>query len=75
MPSNPALRASETTPTTHYTLWAGTTTFRKDGTPVLGTMGRTAQRVVIMPVDEFTRMIGEHPTLRDAQFDIGDLDG
>lgn len=57
------------------TIWAVTTTFRKNGSPVMGTMGTRAERVVVMTADTFERMIAENPCLATAQFRVGELDG
>jgi hypothetical protein len=57
------------------TIWMGTTAFRKEGTPVLGNMGRTARRVVIIDAPTWNRLMREHPTLATAHFRVGELDG
>jgi hypothetical protein len=60
-----------------YRMWVATTTFRKDGMPVLGTMGSTHKRVVVIEVETFQRMLREHPTLKadTTIFELADLDG
>lgn len=59
-----------------YTAWAATTAFRKDGAPVLGTMGSSVRRVIVMEVETFKRMLREHPEFAAAtQFRIGEMDG
>lgn len=62
-PSSPA----ETPPP--YRIWAGVTTFRRNGTPVLGTMGASAEPVVVMTQETFQRL-SRHPALADAQWEL-----
>lgn len=57
------------------TIWMGTTAFRKEGTPVLGNMGRSHGRVVIIDAPTWRRLLEEHPTLKAAHFRVGELDG
>lgn len=57
------------------TIFMGTTTFRKDGTPVLGTMGASARRVVLIEAGEWKRLSAAHPSLQTQQFRVGELDG
>lgn len=57
-----------------YTIWAGTTTFRKNGTPVLGTLGVRANRVVVMSRETFLRLVKENRDMDTAQFNLCDMD-
>lgn len=57
-----------------YTIWMATAPFTKHGVPVLGTMGASAQRVVVMTGDTFKRLIADNPCLATAQFRCGELD-
>lgn len=57
-----------------YRLWAVTAPFTKDGIPLVGTFGKSAQRVVIMTADTFERLIAATPALATARFEIGELD-
>lgn len=58
-----------------YRIWQGLCAFRKDGSPVAGTMGSTHRSVVVMHVDTFKRMLDEHPTLKadDVVYEMGEL--
>ena len=54
-----------------FRCWVGTTAFRKNNTPVLGMVGASVKRVVVMTADDFGRL---GKLLPDTQFLIGDLD-
>lgn len=58
-----------------YTIWTATVPFRRDGTPVVGNMGSSARRCVILDIETFQRMLREHPTLAsDATlFNLGEM--
>jgi hypothetical protein len=56
-----------------YTIWTGFTTFRKNGSPIMGTLGSSAKQVVVMEADTFRRICREHPTLGTALFRVGEL--
>jgi hypothetical protein len=51
-----------------YTIWHGFTTFRKNGTPIMGTLGASAKPVVIMESETFQRLVREHPSLATVVF-------
>jgi hypothetical protein len=70
-----SLPQTEATALQPYTIWAGTTTFAKDGAPVLGSSGASMQRVIVMDVPTFKRLVKEHPSLATAKFLVGGLDG
>lgn len=57
-----------------YLVWAGTTAFHTDGAPILGTCGASAERVVVMRVETFKRLVAENRDLATAQFNIGEMD-
>lgn len=57
-----------------YRVWQGVTTFRKNGTPVLGSVGASAARVIVMTADTFKRFMREHPDAADIKIELGDLD-
>ena len=61
-----------TDPPSAYRIWSLACPFRKNGTPVLGTFGRTIESVVLMRHSTFKRLIAEHPTLATAQFEVGE---
>lgn len=54
-----------------YRIWTLLCPFRKDGWPVLGTMGRSIEGVVIFKADEWKRLMQDHPSLATAQFEVG----
>lgn len=54
-----------------YTLWSMVCPFRKNGTPVLGTMGSTLRNVIVMESETFKKLVADHPSLATAQFRVG----
>lgn len=48
--------------------------FRKDGTPVVGTMGREIKSVVIMTRETWLKLCKEIPQLGTTKFEIGEWD-
>lgn len=57
-----------------YRLWSLDAPFRKNGTPVIGTMGSSVRRVVVMEAATFQRMVKEYPALATARFEVGSYD-
>ena len=57
-----------------YCIWPETMPFRKNGTPVVGTMGSGFRSVVIMEAETFKRLMREHPSLATAQFEVAEYD-
>ena len=55
-----------------YRFWIETMPFRKNGTPVVGTMGGQIRTVIVMEAETFQRMIREHPSLQAASFETPD---
>lgn len=55
-----------------YRIWPELAPFRKNGTPVVGTMGSTFRRVVIMDAEDFKRLVRENPDLATAKFEIAE---
>jgi hypothetical protein len=53
-----------------YTIWSVETTFRKDGTPVMGTMGASWKSVIVMDAETFKRLCKE-PGLAHVQWRVG----
>lgn len=58
----------------HYTMWVAHCPFRKNGSPVLGTMGSSEQAVVVMTTDEWRRLCADVPQLQTTQFRVGTFD-
>lgn len=56
-------------------MWIMECPFRKNGTPVLGSMGRTIRRVVVMEAETFKALLDAHPSLKEQQFNVGTFDG
>lgn len=54
-----------------FRIWALECPFRKDGTPVVGSFGRSAQSVVIMTSDTWARLVQEVPQLKTTRFEVG----
>lgn len=54
-----------------YTMWVAHCPFSKHGTPVLGTMGRTIEPVIVMTTAEWTRLCADVPQLQTTQFRVG----
>jgi hypothetical protein len=57
-----------------YTIWSMPTTFRRDGSPVMGSFGASVQQVVVMTSETFKRLVRENPDLSTAQFNVGTFD-
>lgn len=57
-----------------YRIWTLDAPFDKDGVPVMGTVGRSVERVVVIRSQTFRRMIAEHPSLRTAAYEVGSYD-
>lgn len=55
-------------------IWAQHCPFRKNGSPVLGTFGRTIRPVVIMEMVTWNRLCAEVPALQTMQFEVGTID-
>lgn len=53
-------------------VWVAATTFRKDGTPILGSLGASADDVAVMTLDDFKRLCAL-PGNATTQFEIGDM--
>ena len=54
-----------------HRIWVLTCPFNKRGDPVLGSFGSRLGGVVIIPVETWTQLCKEHPTLQRAQFEVG----
>ena len=54
-----------------YRIWALHCLFRKDGTPSLGTFGKTERPVIIMTVETWKRLCADVPQLQTTQFEVG----
>ena len=54
-----------------YTIWAMPTTFRKSGSPIMGTIGASVRHVVVMEAETFKRLVAENPNLATAEFRVG----
>lgn len=60
-----------TTPTPKpFRIWPEHCAFRKNGTPVVGTMGSTIRQVIIIDTATWKRMVGEIPGMATAQFEV-----
>lgn len=57
-----------------FTIWAMDCPFRKAGSPVLGTMGSSIRRVIVIEMDEWQRMNDAIPQLATTQFRVGTYD-
>lgn len=55
-------------------IWSMAMPFRKDGTPVVGTMGREIKSVVIMTRETWLKLCKEIPQLGTTKFEIGEWD-
>ena len=53
------------------TIWALPCPFRKDGSPVLGSQGRTIRNVVVMEMETWTKLCEEIPELGKREFRVG----
>ena len=53
------------------TIWALHCPFRRDGSPVLGTMGSRIESVVVMELETWQRLCREIPELATRQFRVG----
>lgn len=53
------------------TIWGMSCPFNKQGVPVVGNFGRSIRTVVIMPVETWTRLCKEHPSLGAQKFNVG----
>ena len=56
-----------------YRIWKMLCPFRKTGSPVLGTFGKSAATVIILRVEVFRQLIDDHPSLATAQFEVGEF--
>jgi hypothetical protein len=56
---------------TPRTMWVMHCPFRKNGSPVVGTMGSTVRTVVIFDIDEWKRLCEEVPHLATTHFRVG----
>ena len=56
------------------TMWVMECPFSKHGTPVVGNMGRTIRRVVVMEAETFKAMLAAHPSLKTQEFKVGTFD-
>jgi hypothetical protein len=54
-----------------FRIWALACPFKKDGTPSLGTFGRTIRNVVIVPVETWTQLCRENPGMSATRFEVG----
>ncbi|HET8777959.1 MAG TPA: hypothetical protein VFN76_09900 [Candidatus Limnocylindria bacterium] len=64
-------RPGETVARAPYTMWSMAAPFRKNGTPVVGTMGSSIRSVVIMEAETFKRLVAENHDLETAEFRVG----
>lgn len=55
-----------------YRIWPESMPFRRNGTPVVGNMGSSVRRVVIMDAETFKRLVSETPALATARFEVAD---
>lgn len=53
------------------TIWVLPCPFRKDGAPVLGTMGSTVDNVVVMRTETWAQLCKEIPALGTMKFRVG----
>jgi hypothetical protein len=53
-------------------MWILECPFRKDGSPVLGTMGSSVRRVVVFEAETFKQLLEDHPTLKVQKFRVGE---
>lgn len=53
------------------TIWVAHCPFRKTGSPVLGTFGRTTRPVVVMTLATWKALCEEVPALAAKQFNVG----
>jgi len=56
------------------TIWAMDCPFRKAGSPVLGTMGSTIRRVIVIEADQWRQLCADVPQLQTTQFNVGTLE-
>lgn len=54
-----------------YRIWAAHCPFRKNGTPVLGTMGSGIRTVIVIEADTWKRLCADVPQLQTTQFEVG----
>lgn len=47
--------------------------FRKDGSPVVGNIGSSVRRVIIIDADNWTRLKDAIPALQTQTFRVGEL--
>lgn len=57
-----------------YRVWSIEAPFRSDGSPVVGTFGKSIRPVVIMESDTFKRLVKEHSSLATAHFEVGSFE-
>ena len=57
-----------------YRIWATHCPFRKNGSPVLGTMGSTVDGVIVMRVTTWKRLVADVPQLQTMMFEVGTFD-
>lgn len=55
-------------------IWVAHCPFRRDGSPVLGTMGSSIETVVVLHSDTWKKLCEEIPALAATQFEVGTFD-
>lgn len=55
-------------------IWVMHCPFRKEGTPVLGSFGRTVRPVVIFEMATWKKLCEDVPQLQTTQFEVGSFD-
>lgn len=55
-------------------IWVLHCPFRKTGSPVLGTFGRTVEPVVIMRMETWKKLCEDVPQLQTTQFEVGSVE-
>ena len=57
-----------------YRIWVVHCPFRKDGTPVLGRVGRTVRSVVVIELATWKKLCQDVPQLQTTMFEVGAYD-
>jgi hypothetical protein len=54
-----------------FRMWVAHCPFRRDGSPVLGTMGSRIEPVVVMTTETWKRLCEQVPALQTTEFQVG----
>lgn len=54
-----------------FRMWVADCPFRKNGSPVLGSFGGHAKRIVVIEMDTWNQMCKEIPQLQTTKFEVG----